>query len=98
VTISTLEYVPDIESACQEIRRVLKPGGVLAVVTPGVNKLWDLALRLSTGESPSQYADRRQQLQPTLRRHFGLVREARVPTPGHPAVRLYTGLLLSPPT
>jgi 2-polyprenyl-3-methyl-5-hydroxy-6-metoxy-1,4-benzoquinol methylase len=96
VAISTLEYVPDIESACLELRRVLKPGGVLAVVTPGATKLWDLALRLSTGESPSQYADRRQQLQPTLRRHFDLVREVRVPTLSPPSVRLYTGLLLSP--
>lgn len=98
VAISTLEYVPDIDSACQEIHRVLKPSGVLAVVTPGVNKLWDLALRLSTGESPSQYADRRQQLQPALRRHFNVVREVRVPTLSHPAIRLYTGLLLAPPT
>jgi SAM-dependent methyltransferase len=98
VAISTLEYVPDIDAACREIRRVLAPGGVLAVVTPGVNKLWDLALRLSTGESPGQYADRRQQLQPALRRHFTVVREVRVPTLSHPAVRLYTGLLLTPPT
>lgn len=97
VAISTLEYVPDIDSACREIRRVLTPGGVLAVVTPGVNKLWDLALRLSTGESPSQYADRRQQLQPALRRHFDVVREVRVPALSHPGIRLYTGLLLAPP-
>jgi ubiquinone/menaquinone biosynthesis C-methylase UbiE len=98
VTISTLEYVPDIESACREIRRVLKPTGVLAVVTPGATKLWDLALRLSTGESPSQYADRRQRLQPELRRQFNLVREVRVPTLGSPSLRLYTGMLLSPPS
>lgn len=97
VAISTLEYVPDIDAACRELRRVLTPNGVLAVVTPGVNRLWDLALRLSTGESPAQYADRRQQLQPALRRHFTLVREVRVPTASHPAVRLYTGLLLSSP-
>jgi SAM-dependent methyltransferase len=98
VTISTLEYVPDIEAACREIRRVLRPSGVLAVVTPGVTKLWDLALRLSTGESPSQYADRRQRLQPALRRHFTLVREVGVPTLSLPSIRLYTGLLLTPPS
>jgi SAM-dependent methyltransferase len=95
VTVSALEYVPDIETACLEIRRVLKPNGVLAVVTPGVTRLWDLALRVSTGESPSQYADRRQKLQPALRRHFTVVREVHIPRIGP---RLYTGLLLSPGT
>ncbi|MEV4313745.1 class I SAM-dependent methyltransferase [Actinocrispum sp. NPDC049592] len=97
VTISALEYVPDIESACREILRVLKPGGVFAVVTPGVTPLWDLALRVTTGESPSQYADRRQKLQPALRRHFDVVREIRIPRFGPPAIRLYTGLLLRKP-
>jgi SAM-dependent methyltransferase len=95
VTISALEYVPDIEAACQEIRRVLRPNGVLAVVTPGATPLWDLALRLSTGESPSQYADRRQKLQPALRRAFTLTREVRIPRLGPPTVRLYTGILLA---
>jgi ubiquinone/menaquinone biosynthesis C-methylase UbiE len=95
VTISALEYVPDIEAACQEIRRVLRPDGMLAVVTPGATPLWDLALRLSTGESPRQYADRRQKLQPALRRAFTLTRELRIPRLGPPAVRLYTGLLLT---
>jgi SAM-dependent methyltransferase len=94
VTVSAMEYVPDIEAACQEIRRVLKPGGVLAMVTPGVTPLWDLALRVTTGESPGQYADRRQKLQPALRRHFDVVREIRVPRFGPPSIRLYTGLLL----
>jgi len=95
VTVSALEYVPDIESACREILRVLKPHGVLAVVTPGATPLWDLALRLSTGESPRQYADRRQHLQPILRRHFTLVRDIRVPRLGPASIRLYTGLLLA---
>lgn len=95
VTISALEYVPDIDAACREIRRVLAPGGVLAVVTPGATPLWDLALRLATGESPSQYADRRQKLQPTLRTHFQVAHEVRLPRFGNHAIRLYTGLRLT---
>jgi SAM-dependent methyltransferase len=96
VTVSALEYVPSIDQACAEIRRVLAPGGRFAVVTPGATPLWDLALRLTTGESPSQYADRRQKLQPALRRHFRVAREVRVPGLSPSVVRLYTGLLLSP--
>ena len=95
VAISSLEYVPDIVAASAEIRRVLRPGGLLAVITPGANPLWDLALRLSTGESPSQYADRRQRLAPTLLREFRLVDQLRVPRASGPGTRLYTGLLLS---
>lgn len=68
------------------------------MVTPGATPLWDLALRLSTGESPSQYADRRQNLQPALRREFALTRDVCVPRLGPPAIRLYTGLLLTPAT
>lgn len=94
VTISALEYVPDIDAACREIHRVLAPDGVLAVVTPGATPVWDLALRLATGESPSQYADRRQRLQPALRDHFRLDREVRVPRFSPKLARLYTGLRL----
>lgn len=92
-TISALEYVADIERACAEIRRVLRPGGVFAVITPGANPLWDLALRASTGKSPGQYADRRRRLQPVLRSRFRLLRQVRVPRRSGPAIRLYTGLL-----
>jgi SAM-dependent methyltransferase len=94
VAVSTLEYVPDIHAACAELRRIIRPGGVLAVVTPGATPLWDLALRVSTGESPAQYADRRKFLQPALTEHFTLVRTIRIPVLSPPVLRLYTGLEL----
>ncbi|MFC4586673.1 class I SAM-dependent methyltransferase [Sphaerisporangium corydalis] len=94
VTVSALEYVPAIDAACQEIRRVLAPGGTLAVVTPGATPLWNLALRVATREGPEQYSDRRQKLQPALRRHFRLTRELQTPRFGGTPLRLYTALRL----
>src|SRR5690606_3167342 len=78
VSVSAIEYVEDIDGACRELIRVLKPGGVFALSTPGVSPIWDIALKLSTGESPKQYADRRQNLLPALKRHFRVEREIAV--------------------
>ncbi len=94
VAVSTLEYVTAIDEACEEIRRVLAPGGVLIVITPGATPLWNLALRVATREGPGQYGDRRQKLQPALLRHFRLDGRVGVPPVGGDLVRLYTGLRL----
>lgn len=94
VSVSAMEYVEDIDAACRELTRVLKPGGVIVIATPGVSPIWDLALKLSTGESPGQYADRRQRLLPTLKRHFATSRELAVPALGGRLFRLYTGVRL----
>jgi SAM-dependent methyltransferase len=94
VAVSTLEYVTEIDVACREIRRVLAPGGALIVITPGATPLWNIALRLATREGPAQYGDRREKLQPALRRHFRLARQVQAPPLGGNLVRLYTGLRL----
>lgn len=94
VSVSAIEYVEDIDRACRELIRVLRPGGIVVVATPGVSPIWDLALRLSTGESPKQYAGRRQRLLPALKRHFGVQEEISVPAFGGRLFRLYTGVSL----
>jgi len=94
VAVSALECVPAIEDACGEIARVLRPGGVLALVTPGATPLWNPVLSLLTSQGPGQYGDRRERLQPVLRERFRVEREIRVPGWGGRAIRLYTGLSL----
>lgn len=94
VSVSAIEYVENIDRACRELRRVLRPGGTLVIATPGTSPLWDLALRLSTGEDPAQYADRRHNLVPALQRHFDVERQMNVPRFGGRLLRLYTGLRL----
>jgi ubiquinone/menaquinone biosynthesis C-methylase UbiE len=60
VAVSSLEFVPDAAAAAREVRRVLKPGGCLVLVTPGHSPLVDWGLRVLTGESAKQdYAGRR---------------------------------------
>jgi ubiquinone/menaquinone biosynthesis C-methylase UbiE len=94
VSVSALEYVPDIERCCREMRRVLKPGGTLVICTPGFSPLLDLALRVGTGESANQYSDRRERLLPTLKRHFTTESEKSFPPFAGRLVRLYTGIRL----
>lgn len=95
VSVSAIEYVDDIDRACNELNRVLRARGIVVIATPGVSPLWDLALRASTGEDPKQYADRRQRLLPALKRHFQVQEEIAVPPVGGSLVRLYTGVRLA---
>lgn len=94
VSVSALEYVPDIQVTCREFQRVLKRGGHLVVVTPGYSPILDFALRITTGESADQYANRRERLLPALRANFAVLAEKPVPWLTGPLFRLYTGIKL----
>jgi SAM-dependent methyltransferase len=50
VTVSTLEFVPDVAAAVGELVRVTRHGGRLVIVTPGQSALLDLGLRALSGE------------------------------------------------
>lgn len=95
VAVSSLEFVDDLDAACREIRRVLRPGGVCCAVTPGHSRVLDAGLRFLTGErAEDTFQGRRQRIIPTLLSHFELVRRVDFP-PGAPELaRLYSGLLL----
>lgn len=81
VAISVLEFVDDIDAVCEEMARVLRGGGSVFAVTPGSSPILDLALKLGTGESASDdFGDRRELVEPALRRHFEVVDSASFPT------------------
>jgi ubiquinone/menaquinone biosynthesis C-methylase UbiE len=95
LSISAIEFIPDLESACREMRRVLRPGGVLVVVTPGRSPVVDAGLKLLTGQSAkTDYGDRRAAVLPTLTKHFRVERVKSFPPLVSKAVCLYTGLRL----
>lgn len=95
VAVSALEFVDDLDAACQEVKRVLRPGGVFIAVTPGSSPLVDFGLKVLTGKSArADFGDRRQRVIPTLRKHFTLQQRRTSPRFGTFFVHLYTGMRL----
>jgi SAM-dependent methyltransferase len=93
VTVSSLEFVDDIEGACRELARVACPGGALVVVTPGYGAMLDLGLKVLTGErAEDTFQGRRQRVVPALERHFRVEAARRIPPV--PRLWLYTVLRL----
>jgi SAM-dependent methyltransferase len=97
VAVSALEFIDDLEGTCREVKRILAPGGIFAVVTPAHSPLVDLGVRVITGASPrDDFKNRRQGILPCLYREFVVDRRADFPSLAH-GVRLYTALRLSAP-
>ena len=97
VAVSALEYVDEIDYACREIIRVLRPDGSVALVTPGKSPILDAALKLVGDEdADSNYGDRRENLIAALGRHFTQREVRRWPWPGIPWLTAYRALHLVP--
>jgi ubiquinone/menaquinone biosynthesis C-methylase UbiE len=97
VAVSALEFVDDLAAVCREVKRILEPGGILAIVTPANSPILDLGVRVMTGASPqADFQDRRQGILPRLYQEFVVDRRADYPPFAH-GVRLYTALRLSAP-
>jgi SAM-dependent methyltransferase len=80
VAVSSLEFVSDLDAAALEMSRVLKPDGVLVMVTPGHSPLLDFGLKVLTGESAEKdYGGRRERLLPGLQRYFAIERRRSFP-------------------
>lgn len=95
LAISAIEFIPDLPAACREMRRVLRPSGVVVIVTPGRSPLVDFGLRLLSGNSAKKdYGDRRAAVLPTLLEHFDLDRRMSFPPLVNRLVCLYTAVRL----
>lgn len=98
VAISSLEFIPDLNGACSEIKRVLTPDGVFVVVTPGSSAIVDFGLKVLTGNrAKDDFGDRRQRVLPTLLEQFAVQKRLSFPSFGGSLGRLYTALRLSKP-
>jgi SAM-dependent methyltransferase len=96
VAESLLAHVEALDLACNEVRRVLRPGGVFIAVVPTHARVVDSALKMLTGASAKKdFADRRAVV-PALLRHFEVDAQRSVPRRGARILRLYTAFELRP--
>ena len=97
IVVSALEFVSDIETACREIVRILKPGSNLIVVTPGNSKILDFGLKILTGRSAQKdFDDRREKLLSTLFKYFTLEKCTIWPAIFRSVMPVYTAIRLHP--
>lgn len=95
IAISALEFIDDLDKACEEVRRVLEPEGHFIVVTPGSSPILDAGLKLLTGKSAKEdFGNRRERIVPTLERSFKLLERVRYPPVRILGSHLYTALKL----
>lgn len=96
VAVSALEFIEDLDGACREVRRVLKPDGSFFIVTPGHSPVADFGLKVLTGKSAkTDFDDRREQILPTLKRHFDVQLQVNFPRVTGALLKLYTALELT---
>jgi ubiquinone/menaquinone biosynthesis C-methylase UbiE len=92
VAVSSFEFIGDFDRACEEIGRVLSPGGAFFVITPGDSPILDAGLKILTGaDAKRDYEDRRKHVLPALKRHFRIAESRDFPGRIFP---IYRGLRL----
>lgn len=97
VAVSALEFIEDLDAACIEVKRVLKPQGSFFVVTPGHSPVADFGLKILTGKSAkTDFDNRRERILPTLNTHFDVQIQMNFPRVTGALLKLYTALELQP--
>ena len=76
VAVSVLEFVPDIQKAVSEIKRILKKDGVFITICPMESSLLDFFLSLYTRKPPKdESGDSRQRVSKILEQNFTIVKK-----------------------
>jgi SAM-dependent methyltransferase len=97
VTVSTLEFVPDVAAAVGELVRVTRRGGRLVIVTPGQSALLDLGLRVLTRErAEDTFQGRRSLVVPAVERSARIVEVHTLPVGVGRLLPLYRVLVATP--
>ena len=98
VTVSTLEFVPDVAAAVAELVRVTRHGGRLVIVTPGQSAFLDFGLRVLTRErAEDTFQGRRSLVVPAVERSARILEVRTLPVGvGRRLLPLYRVLVATP--
>ena len=97
VTVSTLEFVPDVAAAVAELVRVTRAGGRLVIVTPGQSAMLDLGLRVLTRErAEDTFEGRRSLVVPAVERVARMLEVRTLPVGIGRLLPLYRVLVATP--
>lgn len=76
VAVSMLEFVPDIQKALSEIKRILKKDGVFITICPMESSILDFFLLLYTRKPPKEESgDSRQKVSTLLEQNFTIIKK-----------------------
>lgn len=76
VAVSVLEFVPDIQKAINEIKRIMKRDGIFITICPMESKILDFFLSLYTRASPKkEFGVTRQKVSKMLEQNFSVVKK-----------------------
>ncbi|MCU1427139.1 MAG: methyltransferase protein [Actinomycetia bacterium] len=97
VTVSTLEFVPDVPKSVAELLRVTSPGGRVVAVTPLKSPILDFGLRIMTGErGEDTFEGRRGTIVPAFERLGRVERIVRLPPVVSRLLPLYAVVVARP--
>lgn len=76
VAVSVLEFVPDIQKALNEIKRILKKDGTFITICPMESKILDFFLSFYTRKPPKEESgDARQKVSKLLEKNFTIIKK-----------------------
>ena len=76
IGVSVLEFIPDFQLAINEIKRIMKPGGIFVTICPQKSFLLDLVLSCFSAKSPDEeFVNSRLEISPMLEKSFKVLKK-----------------------